>query len=459
MSDFMINTANIAQCGQRFTVICNLIQQQTSIVDNVASDLCGIGLGELDPTVETIREQLNKQNKNIQCFSETLGQIVKRYIQAEESIVGNAKGATPGDVTKSSNTGEPSIDDFWNDDTYFCEGWYRDKSKLIEAYKKLYKELLNGRIDIDALREGFSEDNPNPKVQLLQLLLGANPTGVVDEFTYNMLELNTDDFATNDCSFGLEDFLSFGNQSYNKWNFIFSLLHQDTPGGLGGIIGELTDSSVYNHNSAIESNWSNLVDTSGSNGLICTDGVHTYINDQEGTALSGMYFNGMNPEGTSAGATFCENIAIYNAMEYWNPDSNVTLSEIVQYNTENGNLMGFGALGTDPYTIPGTMEHYGYSTTNYPTAAAGIVTPDTEPVVIISTMNNQDNVFDQIHTYTLTAEINPVTGDLCYVAHNSYVASEGKYYDSVGDFLIDMDARPGKPDLGVLEILGVSTNE
>lgn len=336
-----------------------------------------------------------------------------------------------------------------------------DKKKLMEAYQKMYEELLNGPINIDELREGATEENPNHKLQLLQLLFNQNPTGVWGDDIQNSLENHSADFLGNNYSFDLNDFLSYGQTGYDKWNFVFSLLHSDAtffPHLFDGELARIT----YEQNLAIEDSW-----TSSGDGLkivVDENGSHMYIDNQSGKNLKGMYLNCLYPDDTSAKKTFCENIALYNAMEYYNPGQ-TSLSQIVQYNTEHNNLMEMGKLGTDPFTIPDTLEYYGYSSTSYHEAAAGMITPNNEQVVIISALNEYNNPFGGVHTYTLIAK------DGYYYAYNAYTPSDNKPYSSVGEFLVDIDAyynsdgnngayyNDYKDNIEVIEILGVSQNE
>ncbi|MDO5127924.1 MAG: hypothetical protein Q4D54_09290 [Eubacteriales bacterium] len=341
MSEFCVRAVNLKQSVARIGVIQGILQQQKSIIANASSGLNEIGLGELVSNFEYIDADLDKQVRTINDLSESLDKIVKRYIMAEEVIMGNGVAIQLDNVSRTSNTGDQSIDDFWNNDEYFDEYWYKDHDKFIEAYKKMIEELKNGRISFEELLQN------KHMVELLQYIFGADVDGYPSEFTFNMLQDFTDDFEGNGNSFGLYDFLGLGESNQLLQSVLLLLRRPIDP--LSALI-------AYENNIAIENGWGSLDVSDGANGLISTDGIHTYICDQEGSALDGMYSFLLNQNQTSAAQTFCENIAIYNAMEYYNPGEHEFLSEIVQYNSTHGNTMGVdgvvvtpGEFGVDPF--------------------------------------------------------------------------------------------------------------
>ncbi|MDO5127921.1 MAG: hypothetical protein Q4D54_09270 [Eubacteriales bacterium] len=404
-----------------FGVIQGILQQQKSIIANASSGLNEIGLGELVSNFEYIDADLDKQVRTINDLSESLDKIVKRYIMAEEVIMGNGVAIQLDNVSRTSNTGDQSIDDFWNNDEYFDEYWYKDHDKFIEAYKKMIEELKNGRISFEELLQN------KHMVELLQYIFGADVDGYPSEFTFNMLQDFTDDFEGNGNSFSLNDFLSYGSD--HKYDWILSALQT----GLSAQDAQ----AAYDHNSVLEEAWNNA--HSHYNQTYPPTVHPVYIDNQEDAMIAGMYSNPNEPVQSNASNTFCENIAIYNAMEYYNPGSHESLSQIVYDNTMNHNLMqaglfGYeeGGLGTNPYTIPETLEGYGYQD------STNIVT----------------HVTGGVHTYCLTAG-EDANGNACYYSHNEYGDPPigGPYY-SVGEYITQLgDYKKPKE---VFEVIGVN---
>lgn len=72
-------------------------------------------------------------------------------------------------------------------------------------------------------------------------------------------------------------------------------------------------------------------------------------------------------------------------------------------------------------------------------------------------MNDSSNIFDGIHTYCLTAEYDEA-GNAYYVAHNAYGAVEDGHFESVGDFVDQVNAVYPSEPISVIEIIGVENS-
>lgn len=106
MSEFCVRAVNVKQSVARIGVIQGILQQQKSIIANASSGLNEIGLGELVSNFEYIDADLGKQVRTINDLSESLDKIVKRYIMAEEVIMGNGVAIQLDNVSRTSNTGD-----------------------------------------------------------------------------------------------------------------------------------------------------------------------------------------------------------------------------------------------------------------------------------------------------------------------------------------------------------------
>ena len=418
-----VDTIRLKKDAYKLRNITRSILNSTNCIQNISETVNSIGLNEIKGNLTELVVKLRKQSNVVDSMSDALVMISQYYDDTEELICSN------------------NTFDFWDDDSQFDDFWYTDNDKLCEAYTELYNELKqNGKICLDDLLDG-TEERPNRKLQLIQYLLGAEPTGVLDEHTFNMLLITVEDFDSNGHCFSLKDFYLFGVNSANKkWDKIFGLMHSR-------ISDDIAD-EVYKSNDIIEHQKGFPHSTNGN---------PSYLEDQNASYLDGMCSNSKHPDVTSANETFCENIAIYNAMEYYNPGAHETLSQIVYDNSVNKNFMGLpvgkyraGGLGVDPYTIPETMESYGYSVTEHPAFVADAITPDKEPVVIVSSLNSEGDITDGIHTYCLTQECDG-NGNIYYVEHNAYGVS-GKY-SSVGDFAEQVNKNN---DIEIIEIIGIS---
>ncbi|MDO5127923.1 MAG: hypothetical protein Q4D54_09285 [Eubacteriales bacterium] len=103
------------------------------------------------------------------------------------------------------------------------------------------------------------------------------------------------------------------------------------------------------------------------------------------------------------------------------------------------------------------MEHYGYDADELLVSAADAITPDIEPVVIISAWNTEGDITDGIHTYCLTVDENGK-----YVAHNAYNLAEltegaesQQTFNSVGEFIDCVNTAYSNEPVEVFNIVGV----
>lgn len=86
MKDFFIDTKNVRGCINRLTNIGSTLQSLSLSVENMSSTLGSVGLGEMVSRIVWLSNQLSINCKIVNRLSESLSNIVNRYILAEDNI-------------------------------------------------------------------------------------------------------------------------------------------------------------------------------------------------------------------------------------------------------------------------------------------------------------------------------------------------------------------------------------
>lgn len=103
MKDFFMNTKNVRGYANRLMDVENTLQSLSSSVDDMSSTLESIGLGQIVPNIVLLSNQLSINSKKVNSLSESLNNIVSRYILAEDNITSlSASSDQPGNNLKQS---------------------------------------------------------------------------------------------------------------------------------------------------------------------------------------------------------------------------------------------------------------------------------------------------------------------------------------------------------------------
>lgn len=139
MKDFFMNTKNVRGYANRLMDVENTLQSLSLLVDNMSSTLKSIGLGQIVPNIVLLSNQLSINSKKVNSLSESLNNIVSRYILAEDNIT--SLSTSSNQLGKSLKQSQKNYMNEYVENMLKKPGYDKEIEYIMKSYPKYVSSL------------------------------------------------------------------------------------------------------------------------------------------------------------------------------------------------------------------------------------------------------------------------------------------------------------------------------